>query len=219
MSLLPARLQINDAPFKLGEKVQPKKAEPVQCPYAAFESGKHRPTDPEQRKLWKNEEYRQLYGAGKKISTDVKPGADPDDWIPHDGGPCPVEEDTAVHARFCDGTEDVGKAKDWYWGPLEGAQLIAYKLATSPEAPKPFPKYSEVGALYNQQMRQQHGLPVQWDKVPVGSKVWVRGGNHLGWHKREFEAVCPLGFMARIREGVGKCWWTQCKLHIEGVEP
>lgn len=43
MSLLPARLQIQDPAFSIGEPVRPATSEVKVCPFAAFEKGEHLP--------------------------------------------------------------------------------------------------------------------------------------------------------------------------------
>lgn len=54
-------------------------------------------------------------------------------WIPHDGGPCPVEGDTMVRCRLSDGwLDDVhAPARFWHWPHTmrySGDHIIAYQI-------------------------------------------------------------------------------------------
>lgn len=226
MPLLPARLQINDPAFRLGEKVQPKKAEPAPCP-------SERPVSRLSAKGAK--ELDRVITA--RLSSNLtpqssnppalssKPVADPDGWIPHDGGPCPVDGKAAIvvrgkngRSKSFDSASEVGPA--WVF-------VTAYKLTTPPEAPKgqntdPNGPGTPTWRLKIQQQRQREGRPVEWDKVPVGSKVWVRDEDFEGWRMAEWRALAEHASIAQYpycAENKECGLWTQCKLHIEGVEP
>lgn len=271
MSLLPARFQFADPPFALGEKVQPKKAEPAPCPYAAFERTAH--SLPEAKKRSWEEEKAHIYddcsdavnafilklrgGCGcswpnaappcnrctdpfddaeveqymEEVLGMERPAVkksltpDPDGWIPHDGGPCPVDKNAAVIVRGTSGRCRSFSCADAL-GPV-WACVTAYKLATPPEAPKahntdPEGPGTPAWKLKIQQQRQREGLPVEWDKVPVGSKVWVRDRPMQSWQIAEWHSldehasVVPYPYRAENDES---SLWAQCKLHIEGVAP
>lgn len=71
---------------------------------------------------------------GKKIEPDA------DGWIPWAGGMRPVDRDTDVEVRFCDGDEMRGRAFEFRWGRFDSITktaltypIIAYRLV--PEAP------------------------------------------------------------------------------------
>lgn len=219
MSLLPARLQINDPAFRLGEKVQPKKAEPAPCPIERPVSRLSAKGAKElDRVITARLSSNLTPQSSNPPALSSKPVADPDGWIPHDGGPCPVDGKAAIvvrgkngRSKSFDSASEVGPA--WVF-------VTAYKLATPPEAPKEeqtdLRQLMDAAALERQQNRQLAGLPVEWDKVPVGSKVWVRNEWDKGWYPgewqaREKDAAYPY------RDDIGT--WAQCKLHIEGVEP
>jgi hypothetical protein len=215
------------------------------------------------------EQYMEdLLGMERPAVKKSLPIADPGGWIPHVGGPCPVDGEVLVDVKTkqCPAGYDLpDDAKFWNWN-----FVTAYKLATPPEAPKeaaPYPTafldmvISEYGPydlgeyvrsrgdcschifppcflcsspieyadaegwlgrepqlhpLHQQQLNQYLGLPVEWDKVPVGSKVWVRDGNDLKWVAQGWSKLSPGLFGAYRANG---CSWAQCKLHIEGVEP
>jgi hypothetical protein len=224
-------ISINDPAFGIGEKVQPKKAEPAPCAVESFERGDKCPAhfgvdlgDP-----------RGDFTVCQEIRTvkESLPVADPDGWIPHDGGPCPVAAGTAGMVKFQSGnTSSKGDISRLRWPRVDRpSNIVAYKLATpaQPEAPEYRPEMfggvqaeqiSKDPVLGAQQLRQCAGLPVEWDKVPVGSKVWVRGGGKP-WKEELFEVKRSddrVPFVVKSFDGLVHSW-TQCKLHIEGVEP
>lgn len=55
-------------------------------------------------------------------------------WIPHDGGPCPVDKWVVVDLKFAElGSEHAVVAGDWYWGrdPQKtggpAGEIVAYR--------------------------------------------------------------------------------------------
>lgn len=58
------------------------------------------------------------------------------DWIPHDGGPCPVAPETMVELRFRTGEEHISepRAGMWMWQHSgRPSDIIAYRIAKEPK--------------------------------------------------------------------------------------
>lgn len=61
--------------------------------------------------------------------------AEPDDdgWVPHDGGPCPVNPGTKVDVKFRNGaySSKCDEAQHWYWRhDCSDCDIIAYKVVS-----------------------------------------------------------------------------------------
>lgn len=57
------------------------------------------------------------------------------DWVPHDGGPCPVPDGTRVAVRFRDGLENTRLcAGDWVWDHFSGNGDITHYKILAPES-------------------------------------------------------------------------------------
>lgn len=56
------------------------------------------------------------------------------DWIPHDGGKCPVAPGTMVDVRWRDRTEHLNsRADNWEWGNYKSQDdIVAYRVVSAP---------------------------------------------------------------------------------------
>lgn len=269
MSLLPSKMAINDPPFALGEKVRPKEAEPKACPYAAFEQAGH--TYPEVVAV--SGLLLDKIERGEEVELPTE--ADLEGWIPHDGGPCPVDGGAWVYVRD-GGATSLNAHPAGSWGVAEWKHFTHYKLATPPEAPKEVATHPtafldmviseygpydlgeyvrsrgdcschisppcslcsspieygdaedwldsepELSPLHQQLLNQCLGLPVEWDKVPVGSRVWVRDSAQEAWLAAKWREVKDGTYRTACifaNKHTSVFAWKQCQLHIEGVAP
>jgi hypothetical protein len=62
--------------------------------------------------------------------------SDHSEWIPHDGGPCPVDPETVVWPRFSNGlAHSPSDAKNWRWSwgfmGKRGGDIIAYQIISA----------------------------------------------------------------------------------------
>ena len=52
-----------------------------------------------------------------------------DDWIKHDGGPCPVRREALVDVEFMYGSiVTAKKAGRWDWGESGAGAIVAYRV-------------------------------------------------------------------------------------------